>query len=88
MASGGVTFFDWLITQSKERDSPVFQIFPEPLGRPVVVLNDFREAQDILMRRGKEFDREHTIFDLFQGIIPDHHIVQKTNAIWKSHRRL
>lgn len=88
MASGGVTFFDWLTTQSKELDSPVFQIFPEPLGRPVVVLNDFREAQDILMRRGKEFDRAHTMFDLFQGIIPDHHIVQKTNAIWKSHRRL
>lgn len=88
MASGSVTFFDWLTAQSKELDSPIFQIFPEPLGRPMVVLNDFREAQDILMRRGKEFDRAHTMFDLFQGIIPDHHIVQRTNTVWKSHRRL
>lgn len=88
MASANVTYFDWLIAQSKRLNSPIFQIFSQPLGRPVVVVNDFREAQDILMRRGKEFDRAHTVFDIFEGIIPDHHIVQKTNAVWKSHRRL
>lgn len=88
MASANVTYFDWLIAQSKRLNSPIFQIFSQPLGRPVVVVNDFREAQDILMRRGKEFDRAHTVFDIFEGIIPDHHIVQKTNATWKSHRRL
>lgn len=88
MASADVTFFDWLTKQSKELNSPIFQIFPEPLGRPMVVVNDFREEQDILMRRGKEFDRAYTIHHLFKGIIPNHHIVQKTNAVWKSHRRL
>lgn len=88
VASAKVTYFDWLIEQSKELGSPIFQIFPQPLGPPTVVLNDFREAQDILMRRGKEFDRGYNLFDLFRGIIPDHHIVQKTNAVWKSHRRL
>lgn len=88
MASGQVTFFDWLTAQSKELNSPIFQVFPEPLGRPWVVVNDFREEQDILMRRGKEFDRAYTIHHLFKGIIPNHHIVEKTNAVWKSHRRL
>lgn len=88
MASGDVTFFDWLTAQSKELNSPIFQIFPEPLGRPKVVLNDFREEQDILMRRGKEFDRAYTVHHLFKGIVPNHHIVEKTNAVWKSHRRL
>lgn len=88
MSSAKVTFFDWLIAQSKELNSPIFQIFPQPLGKPIVVLNDFRESQDILMRRAKEFDRAHTVHDLFQGIIPHHHIVQKTNATWKSQRRL
>ncbi|KAG6354378.1 hypothetical protein INS49_004395 [Diaporthe citri] len=88
MASGDVTFFDWLTAQSKELNSPIFQTFPKPLGRPMVVLNDFREAQDILMRRGKEFDRAYTMINLFSGIIPNHHIVEKTNAVWKSHRRL
>lgn len=87
-ASGNVTFFDWLTTQSKELDSPIFQIFPRPFGRPFVVLNDFRESQDILLRRGKELDRSSIVIDLFRGIIPNHHIVEKTNATWKSHRRL
>lgn len=88
VASDHVTFFDWLAKQSKELDSPIFQIFPRPFGRPFVVLNDFRESQDILMRRGKELDRSSIAIDLFRGIIPNHHIVQKTNATWKSHRRL
>ncbi|KAK7699121.1 hypothetical protein SLS64_011898 [Diaporthe eres] len=74
--------------QSKELNSPIFQIFPEPLGRPKVVLNDFREEQDILMRRGKEFDRAYTVHHLFKGIVPNHHIIEKTNAVWKGHRRL
>lgn len=88
MASADVTFFDWLTAQSKELNSPIFQVFPQPLGRPMVVLNDFRESQDILMRRGKEFDRGYNAIDIFKGIIPNHHIVQKTNSVWKSHRRL
>lgn len=88
LASGDVTFFDWLIAQSKELNSPIIQVFPEPLGKPMVVLNDFREEQDILMRRGKDFDRAYTIHHTFKGVIPNHHIVEKTNAVWKSHRRL
>lgn len=88
LASAQVTFFDFVQKQSKELNSPVVQIFPKPFGKPTVVLNDFRESQDILMRRGKEFDRSATAIDIMQGIIPNHHIVQKTNAIWKSHRRL
>jgi hypothetical protein len=88
LASANVTFFDWLLTQSKELDSPIFQVFPRPFGRPVVVVDDFRESQDILMRRGKEFDRSYVAVDIMNGIIPNHHIVQQTNATWKSHRRL
>ncbi|KAK2606524.1 hypothetical protein N8I77_005267 [Diaporthe amygdali] len=88
IASGDVTFFDWLTLQAKELDSPIFQIFTRPLGRPIVVVNDFRETQDILMRRGKEFDRSFIAIDIFKGIVPNHHIVQKTNATWKGHRRL
>lgn len=88
LASSDVTYFDWLIAESKELDSPIYQVFPQPLGPPMVVLNDFRESQDILMRRGKEFDRGYNMIDIFKGIIPNHHIVQKTNAVWKSHRRL
>lgn len=88
VASADVTFFDWLTVQAKQLDSPIFQFFSRPLGRPIVVLSDFREGQDILMRRGKEFDRSTNASDIFKGIIPNHHIVQKTNATWKSHRRL
>jgi hypothetical protein len=88
IASDHVTFSDWILKQSEELDSPIFQIFPQPFGKPFVVLNDFRESQDILMRRGKELDRAKIVTELFRGIIPNHHIVEKTNTTWKSQRRL
>jgi hypothetical protein len=53
----------------------------------MVELSDFRESQDILMRR-KEFDRSKTMGELFSGVIPEHHIIKPTNAEWKAHRRL
>lgn len=88
LSSAKVTFFDFVSKQSKDLNSPIVQIFPRPFGKPMVVVNDFRESQDILMRRGKEFDRSSNAIEIFDGIIPNHHIVQRTNATWKSHRRL
>ncbi|KAF9881632.1 cytochrome p450 monooxygenase [Colletotrichum karsti] len=77
----------WLHGRAAEFNSPVCQIFLRPLSPPIVLLSDFREAQDLCMRR-KEFDRGSMMRDLFTGPSPDHHITMVTGDEWKAHRRL
>jgi len=77
----------WLLEQASKLGSPLFQVLIRPLGKPIVVLADFREAQDMLMRR-KDFDRSSLVADLLEGAGPKHHIIMKTGPEWKQHRRL
>lgn len=79
----------WLLEQARATKSPISQIFLAPFGGPpFVTVNDFRETQDILMRRGKEFDRSSILSDTLGVALPHHHIVRKTDAGWRSQRRL
>jgi hypothetical protein len=84
----GATFVDYMIHMGQKLDSPIFQVFLGPYTTPHVVLADFRESQDILLRR-KEFDRAvESMSSVFAGMIPDHHIHMKTDGTWKAHRKL
>ncbi|OHE94327.1 cytochrome P450 [Colletotrichum orchidophilum] len=78
----------WLHEQAAKHNSPLFQIFIRPFGKPMLILSDFREAQDMLLRRSKEFDRASIVGDMISGAVPNHHIIMKTNSEWKHHRRL
>jgi hypothetical protein len=78
---------DWMLAQTRRHTGPICQIFIRPLGKPFVLLSDFREAQDIMMRR-KEWDRSDWSIDLLRGVAPMHHINMKTGMVWKAHRRL
>jgi len=77
----------WLNQQVQQSGSPIFQVFVGLTGKPLVLLTDFRESQDIQLRR-KEFDRSDFLINAFKPVAPYHHIVQKTNAVWKAQRRL
>jgi hypothetical protein len=79
----------WVAQQAENIQSPIFQIFMTPFGRPWVVLCDFRESQDVLLRRTKEFDRSRVVGDLFVGLVPDHHIHRYSSSEqFKSNRAL
>jgi hypothetical protein len=80
--------FDWMAAQCVNLNSPIVQLFVRPLGRPFVILADFREGQDILMRRMKEFDRSVFMGDVTIGLAPDHHISMPSNNTFKKQRRL
>ncbi|TQN64805.1 Cytochrome P450 monooxygenase TRI13 [Colletotrichum shisoi] len=67
--------------------NPLFQLFITPFSKPIVVVTDFREAQDLLMRR-KEFDRSDFSIALLGGESPNFHINLKSGQEWKSHQRL
>ncbi|KAL2274435.1 hypothetical protein FJTKL_03196 [Diaporthe vaccinii] len=84
-----VTHVQWIQRLVRELDSPLIQVLTGPFSRPTVVLADFREAQDVLMRRREEWDRSDVLADLFGGLIPDHHSLHKTSdPTWKARRRL
>ena len=68
--------------------SPIIQLFINPLGRPWVFIDDPREAEDILLRRNKEFDRSHVSMDTIGLIMPHCTIVKPTGPEWKNQRRL
>jgi hypothetical protein len=53
----------------------MFQMFMRPLGKPWVVLTDFREAQDILTTRRDEFDRSSFTTEVFGPLLPEFHAV-------------
>lgn len=86
-ANSELTHVQWIQQQLEELNSPIIQVFLGPFSRPVIVVADFRETQDVLMRR-KEWDRSDVLGDLFWGLIPDHHSQYKTNDVWKARRRL
>lgn len=85
--TNGANLFQWMIKQTRVHRSPIVQTFIEPFRKPTVVVVDFREGQDILMRR-KEFDRSDFSIDVLGGEAPNFHINLKTGPEWKAHRRL
>jgi hypothetical protein len=80
-------FWDWMTLHNYKHQSPIVQVFGRPFARPWVVVTDFREAQDILLRRTQEFDRADFLGDIFLGLTPEHHISMKTDDTFKQHRR-
>jgi hypothetical protein len=77
LRAGGY-FRQWLVNQTIEHNSPLVQLWILPFAKPSLVLCDFREAQDVLVRRNKEFDRSKRWLDLFSTLTPDHHIAMST----------
>ncbi|OAA71633.1 cytochrome P450 monooxygenase [Cordyceps fumosorosea ARSEF 2679] len=79
---------EWVVRQGARHASPVYQVFLVPFGRPFVVVSDFREAQDILVRRAHEFDRSDLAIALLRGEMPSFHACLKTGPLWSARRRL
>lgn len=78
---------DWMSAQNVKLKSPIVQLFTRPFGRPCVVITDYREAHDILIRRTKEFDRSKFIADVSGGIVPESHFCMQTNDKFRKHRK-
>ncbi|KAH7356145.1 cytochrome P450 [Pyrenochaeta sp. MPI-SDFR-AT-0127] len=82
------TVSDWVLNHSTRHNSPIVQVFANLFGKQWVIINDYREAQDILMRRTKEFDKPDLLSDIFWGLSPDHHLVKPSNDEFRFQRKL
>ena len=58
----------------EKKNSPIVQFFPAPFFKPIIVVSDFCEVQDILTKRSKEIDRSFFSTIMFSGIAQEHFI--------------
>ena len=78
----------WLGDLGRRHNSPVVQVFPRPLGPPVVIVVD-GSVTNALARRHTVFDRSDMHKDVFSSVIPEHHIMMKSSdPRLKLHREL
>ena len=76
----------WCAKQVTRMDSSICQIFIRPFSQPWILLADFRESRDILMRR-KEFDKSSFLSD-GMACMGAFHGIYKTGDQFKSNRQL
>ncbi|KAL5583935.1 hypothetical protein FOVSG1_015286 [Fusarium oxysporum f. sp. vasinfectum] len=79
-------FNGWMTKQVEKLKSPVCQIFVRPFSKPWILVADFREAEDILMRR-PEFDKP-TFLSEGMLCLGDFSARFKTNQDFKTRRHL
>ncbi|EHK22077.1 uncharacterized protein TRIVIDRAFT_53690 [Trichoderma virens Gv29-8] len=80
--------YAWMVEQNIKLQSPVVQVFVRPLSNPWIVVSDFRESYDCLVRRTKDFDKSVWFKDVAGGVMPESHIFMRTTPRFKQHRRL
>ncbi|KAJ4305633.1 hypothetical protein N0V90_001164 [Kalmusia sp. IMI 367209] len=76
----------WCAKQMRRMNSPICQIFIRPFSEPWVLLADYRESRDILMRR-KEFDKSSFLSD-GMACMGAFHGIYMTGDKFKSNRQL
>jgi hypothetical protein len=76
----------WCAKQVRKMESPICQVCIRPFSKPWILLADFRESRDILMRR-KEFDKSSFLSD-GMACMGSFHGIYKTGDKFKANRQL
>ncbi|KAG6272113.1 hypothetical protein E4U49_002954 [Claviceps purpurea] len=77
MNSGSIR--PWLWAIPKRHNSPITQVFLSPFSKPFVILSDYYECYDIMVRRTEEFDRASFHIDEFLPFMPDHRVAMMSS---------
>lgn len=89
-----------VIQATNEFSSSIFAITTQKLGKPIaqmlfpairkplIILEDPREIEDILLRRNKEFDKAPMAIDTFSPMFPNASLSQFTTPKLKAQKRL
>ncbi|ETS86662.1 hypothetical protein PFICI_00490 [Pestalotiopsis fici W106-1] len=75
----------WCADQVERLGAPICQVFVRPFAKPWILVSDFRESQDILTRRTKEFDKSSFITNAMASL-GDFHPRFLTNQKFKASR--
>lgn len=77
----------WMRDQFRIHNSPIVQIFVAPFKKPWVIVADFREAQDLVMRRPKDIEKSDLSNEVFRGVAPASHVCMKSNDLRFRHNK-
>ena len=80
-------FSTWLGDQCAKLNSPVVQVFIHPFRLPWILVADFDEAQDILMRR-EEFEKPQFLIDGLAALDDFHARYKTADERFRSRRQL
>ncbi|KAK7956748.1 Cytochrome P450 monooxygenase TRI13 [Apiospora aurea] len=80
-------FYQYRHESVKKLGFPMYQFFMTPLSKPLVVLEDPREVEDICLRRNREFDRAPLTSNILGVVMPHSSIVKKTGPAWRAQRK-
>ncbi|KAK8051432.1 cytochrome P450 [Apiospora rasikravindrae] len=80
-------FYHYRHESIKKLGFPMYQFFTVPLSKPLIVLEDPREVEDICLRRNREFDRAPLTSNILGVVMPHSSIVKKTGPAWRAQRK-
>jgi hypothetical protein len=82
-------FSDALFTVTTQKlGTPIAQLLFPGIRKPLIILEDAREIEDILVRRNKEFDKAPMALDIFGPMFPRASLAQYTTPKLKAQKRL
>lgn len=82
-------FSNTLFTVTTQRlGVPIAQLLFPGLRKPMVIIEDPREIEDILVRRNKEFDKAPMAIDMFAPMFPNSTLGQYTTPELRAQKRL
>lgn len=67
---------------------PIAQLLFPGLRKPMVIIEDPREIEDIMIRRNKEFDKAPMAVDMFAPMFPNSTLAQYTTSELRAQKRL
>uniref|UniRef100_A0A8H7NBS3 Uncharacterized protein n=1 Tax=Bionectria ochroleuca TaxID=29856 RepID=A0A8H7NBS3_BIOOC len=68
--------------------SPIAQFLFPGMQKPLIILEDPREIEDIFLRRNKEFDKAPMTINIFQPMFPKGSLAQYTTPELRAQKRL
>ena len=83
------TAIPWMTEQCQQEKTPILQLFILPLQKhPLVVVNDFREAEDVAIRRQGEFDVSPMTIAFLSTVVPNGTLAMFSHERFKVQRKL
>ncbi|SPQ24085.1 98bcb0d1-d493-4b7c-8817-0a47768b614d [Thermothielavioides terrestris] len=73
---------------TRKLGTPIAQLLFPSVRRPLIVVDDPREVEDIVVRRNKQFDRAPTFVGMFKPMFPTATISQFTTPALRAQKRL
>ncbi|KAH6842484.1 cytochrome P450 [Chaetomium sp. MPI-CAGE-AT-0009] len=77
-----------LTVTTQKLGTPIAQVLFPSFRKPLIILEDPREIEDVIVRRNKEFDKAPTALDIFGPMFPRASIAQFTTPALKTQKRL